>query len=369
MKTIALTMVAWLMVAVVCYGQDSAMWNTMQALERQKSQAETYERCLEAGRALFGADERWTKTKKGAFAGTLLGKEPPDFQIGDWGCTTAQFKVLNKISNTECLVLARTENPAAMLLRGLDMSKVTDGAQFVLQHPVVIQATYSYTAVSGSKKTVVVLAANDTKLAEVTAKIRAAAEAERLAEKAKQDAIQAAKQRIEDAKRRTWTSGNGKFTVDAKFISMIGGIALLEKNDGQHINVNLDELSQADQDFIKERRWLEYAESGLSDASTNTAMLRFVGRWHAIDDYGKITQYVTLSSDQTAKRDHVPNILGKWEIVGEEVHITFDDGWLGLLRQDRGNILIESYKPGSKWGQLPATPLHTQRFVKGSQKK
>lgn len=267
MKTVAFSMVVWLMMAVVCYGQMDAVRrgsaeeadvirNSMQALERQKSQAEAHERCLEAGRALFGADERWTKTKQGAFAGTLLGKEPPDFQIGDWGCTTAQFSVLNKISKTECLVLARAENPAAMLLRGLDMSKVTDGAQFVLQHPVVIQTTYSYTAVSGSKKTVVVLAANDTKLAEVTAKIRAAAEAERLAEKAKQDAIQATKQRIEDAKRRTWTSADGSFTVDAKFVGLISGMVTLEKGDGKTISVNLNQLSQEDQDFIVYRKWI-----------------------------------------------------------------------------------------------------------------
>ncbi len=89
----------------------------------------------------------------------------------------------------------------------------------------------------------------------------AAEKARQDAEMAKQAAIQAAKKRIEDAKRRTWTSADGRFTVDAKFVGVISGVVSLEKDDGQRINVNQDRLSQADQDFIRNRKWLEQPPS------------------------------------------------------------------------------------------------------------
>ena len=74
--------------------------------------------------------------------------------VGDSGYTHVAFRVIDKVSDTECLV---HKDAQVMLLRGLSMAKVTDGVRFVLQHPVVIRDTYSYTTVRGGKSTVLVL--------------------------------------------------------------------------------------------------------------------------------------------------------------------------------------------------------------------
>ena len=247
MKTILLTVVVLALSAAVGYGQPTA--------EQQEASRE-YRKALESGGFLFGADKRWTE---GELPGTLATKNPPDFKIGDWGCTFAWFRVLNKVSNTECLVLPRykigqfdgstgppskrllgvLDNSEVMLIRGLDMSKVSDGVQFVLQYPVVIQGTYSYTAVSGARKTVLVLERNDSKLNEI-------AEA---ADKRWEDSRKAA----EDALFRKWTDSTGKFSVAARFIEFKNARVRLErKDDGKEIDIPMSRLSKEDQEWISD---------------------------------------------------------------------------------------------------------------------
>lgn len=98
---------------------------------------------------------------------------------------------------------------------------------------------------------------------EIAKEERAAAEAGRLAAEAKRLAVEnaqkkadAEQQEIENAKRRIWTSSNGRYTIDAKFISFAVGSVTLEKSDGKRIFVRLDRLSKKDQDFIRYRKWL-----------------------------------------------------------------------------------------------------------------
>ncbi len=110
---------------------------------------EKYKKRAETGRALFGSNDRCGY--KTALSGTLWAKnDPRDFKIGDWGCTSVAFRVVNKVGKTECLVLPLYKGAEVLLVRGLDMSKVTDGAEFILQQPVWIDSTYDYTAVSGA---------------------------------------------------------------------------------------------------------------------------------------------------------------------------------------------------------------------------
>ena len=116
MKTILLTMVICVLTAAVSYGQgvdalevgsQAAAAFMKEYLDRMRGPPkDPYEERrrqeeLESGRALFGDDGRWGKEE---WAGTLASKGPLDFKIGDWGCTSFAFKVLSKVSNTECLV-------------------------------------------------------------------------------------------------------------------------------------------------------------------------------------------------------------------------------------------------------------------------
>ena len=74
----------------------------------------------------------------------------------------------------------------------------------------------------------------------------------------------------EVAKRRTWTSADGRFTVDAAFISMTGGQVTLERiGDGQQITVKMERLSQDDQAFIRNREWLSQPKSPPSEIESD----------------------------------------------------------------------------------------------------
>ena len=269
MRTIILTMVVSALTAAASFGQvravqrGSAAEAQLRAEHRQAmgdtaEQKAEREKALETGRRLFGVDERLTGESRGELTGTLVRGPPTDYGIGDWGYTGLIFQVLDKVSDTECLVLPRYKGAEVMLIRGFDMSKVTDGVEFILQHPAFIQKTYTYPTVSGGRKTVLVLERNESKVAEVLAKARAKRDAELAAAEAKRAAAEAAQKRIEDAKRRTWTSASGAHQTEAKFVNMIHGVVTLEKDDGQRVEVPLEQLSKEDQDFIKERKWRDF---------------------------------------------------------------------------------------------------------------
>lgn len=53
---------------------------------------------------------------------------------------------------------------------------------------------------------------------------------------------------------RTWKSALGSFSVDAKFKSLSGNIAVLEQKDGRTVRVEIDKLSLADQEYLKSRQ-------------------------------------------------------------------------------------------------------------------
>jgi hypothetical protein len=93
----------------------------------------------------------------------------------------------------------------------------------------------------------------------------------------------------------------------------------------------------------------------------------FVGRWRILTDTGVISSYFTLTSKMTASRDHVPGDSGTWEMVGDEVRITYSDGWLCILRpSDKARVI--AYGPGTKWDALPSKPVGTWQAEKEPQK-
>jgi hypothetical protein len=51
---------------------------------------------------------------------------------------------------------------------------------------------------------------------------------------------------------RAWTDTTGKYRIQAEFKSLKDGIAILKKVDGTEIEVHVEKLSDADQQFIKE---------------------------------------------------------------------------------------------------------------------
>ena len=52
---------------------------------------------------------------------------------------------------------------------------------------------------------------------------------------------------------RTWTSTDGKFTVEAQFVKAVGGTVYLKRKDGKEIEVAIEKLSPEDQRFVRKR--------------------------------------------------------------------------------------------------------------------
>lgn len=53
---------------------------------------------------------------------------------------------------------------------------------------------------------------------------------------------------------RTWTSSDGKFSVDATFVRQEGGTVELLKENGESVNVPLERLSDADKTWLRDRQ-------------------------------------------------------------------------------------------------------------------
>jgi len=56
---------------------------------------------------------------------------------------------------------------------------------------------------------------------------------------------------------RTWTDSSGKYTVVAQFMGVAFDNVKLKKKDGGEITLPLEKLSEVDQAFIRERKWLK----------------------------------------------------------------------------------------------------------------
>ena len=133
------------------------------------------------------------------------------------------------------------------------MEKVTDEVEFVLQYPIVIETTYSYTSVNGAKNTILVLERDENKLNKIIEVAeRPFKEAQKAAE-AKRQAEKEHKAAVEAAKWRTWTDASGKHKIKAKYSGMISGKVKLVKEDGSAVWIPLEKLSDEDQKWIAHR--------------------------------------------------------------------------------------------------------------------
>ena len=52
-----------------------------------------------------------------------------------------------------------------------------------------------------------------------------------------------------------WTSADGKFSAEAEFVSLTAGVAKLRKRDGAIVEVELNRLSESDQQYIRKGQY------------------------------------------------------------------------------------------------------------------
>jgi hypothetical protein len=92
---------------------------------------------------------------------------------------------------------------------------------------------------------------------EVRERERKEAEQRAKREEEKREADEAREFEIDTKKWRVWLSANGKHRQHAKFIQLVNNVVTLETREGKKIKVRLDQLSEKDQTFIKDREWLK----------------------------------------------------------------------------------------------------------------
>ncbi len=153
-----LLLLAFVLVSNHCRSQTSRELRVItNAARSQGDYAERERAAVKAGEGFFGKDKLLTAKTEKQFRGTLAAKKPPAFMIGDWGYTKQIFEVLDVISDNELLVLPIYKDSNAMLVRGLPTKKVTTGSEFIMQYPVKIEETYSYTTINETRETVLIL--------------------------------------------------------------------------------------------------------------------------------------------------------------------------------------------------------------------
>lgn len=252
MKRICLAIVIISVSSSVTYGQVKAVKTG--SFESLKLRAEAERRAAE--RAAFGSSEKaWRSSVKLTVQGIV-----PEAPRGESECLEVskladdsvcylerwQFEVLQVIGPEDVVLTLGNPNVPNIWLAGHSTEDLVDGANVRLLGLVEVDGTKTHTTPTKGSKTIrVVRLVSKEKLAEMEAKAAAGeAEAER-----KRKEAEAAK---EAKSWRTWTTADGKFTVEAKLVSIGFGKARLEKRDGTTVDVKPDVLSPEDQDFIEE---------------------------------------------------------------------------------------------------------------------
>lgn len=143
-----------------------------------------------------------------------------------------QFEVLQVVGPNDVLLTMRNTNPPLVWLSGHPTKDLVDGDNVRLVGPIEVDGTKKYTTVAGASKTVRVIRLIS---------------AEKIAE------VEKEKTRLADDKLfRTWTSTNGEFTIEAKFLDFRGGKLHLEKRDGKTIEVSPQQISKDDRDHYRD---------------------------------------------------------------------------------------------------------------------
>ena len=182
---------------------------------------------------------------------------------------------------------------------------------------------------------------------------------------------------------RTWSDASGKYRVEAKLIKETDDLVYLERKDGKSLKIPISKLSDADQNFLKDRKKKADADnpfmvvdsgSPKKAASTSTAAVSSSGRPVALDfshplkEVSRVTELgwgpasVAISPDKKflvigrkgsevsicdVKTGQILRSSGRMDHMGNITAAGFaPDGKSLILGGDRG--VIEIYSIGNK---------------------
>lgn len=102
-------------------------------------------------------------------------------------------------------------------------------------------------------------------------------------------------------------------------------------------------------------------ETGTAIAADATA---FAGSWNIgePDPPGGRPFVMTLNSDFTAKKSHIPRATGKWEVVNDAARVVWSDGWRDIIRREGDAFRKIAYAPGSGFDDKPDNTAFAQKL-------
>jgi hypothetical protein len=82
-----------------------------------------------------------------------------------------------------------------------------------------------------------------------------------------------------------------------------------------------------------------------------------------VNDKGDVEMYLTMT-ESGAKKDHAPNSPGRWEIVGNDARITWEDGFRDILRLEADGTMsfLQLGKNKRPWDASPKSVLNAKRI-------
>lgn len=185
--------------------------------------------------------QTWRNSKKLTYSSAVsdMGEgqdkcmSPSDLSSGQFGYLDCwQYTVLQVVSKEDVLLQMGNAKIPPIWLTGFSTNDLVDGQNVRLLGLVEVMGTKTFDTAAGSQKTVRVV---------------------RLVEPDDEQIPPVVKP-------REWTSGDGKYKVEAILMFVANDSAVLEKLDGKRVTVPLKRLSAEDQEFIRKKQWLPGAQ-------------------------------------------------------------------------------------------------------------
>jgi hypothetical protein len=86
----------------------------------------------------------------------------------------------------------------------------------------------------------------------------------------------------------------------------------------------------------------------------------FTGEWKVGVGGAPGSFYITLAADGTATKS-IGSQRGKWEVVGGEARISWDDGWHDVIRRAGNHFEKAAYAPGKPLTESPTNVASAAR--------
>ncbi|HUT91490.1 MAG TPA: SHD1 domain-containing protein [Thermoguttaceae bacterium] len=138
---------------------------------------------------------------------------------------------------------------------------------------------------------------------------------------------------------RTWTTADGRFKTEAKFVKFAMGTLTLEKKDGSTIEVKLDILCSEDQEFVRQRKWtLAQSQQAASDVGLGRTEKQILSN---LEEYFLHLEDSSPVQERPRRMAQTPDKLALIEVIGDPRDVHSASVVIGIPK-DAPTILIRN---------------------------